>query len=302
MRKFCPNCEEGLKVNDRNPAMGHCNGCGWAGHLGMAAKEPKLPAVPPKLPYVSIDIETTGLDPATCQTLEIGAVIDDWTLPLDQLPMFRRVLAWEQVAGSPYAMALNADLLKFIGNQPKDREDVPQNALNIWMEKCAVPSLTDTFPVSAVLKLLGDEPIKWHEIPNMLLEIGRTYAVPEALKFGGNPPGISCFCYDYELPGLFASWLEAHGLNPRSVQAAGKNFAAFDMQFLYRLPQFNRHVNFRHRVLDPAILFWNPEDERLPDSKTCYERAGMDGKVSHTAVEDALAVVRLVRQGIKHLW
>ena len=31
-----------------------------------------LPATPPKMPYVSIDIETTGLDPATCQTLEVG--------------------------------------------------------------------------------------------------------------------------------------------------------------------------------------------------------------------------------------
>ena len=40
-------------------------------------------------------------------------------------------------------------------------------------------------------------------------------------------------------------------------------------------------------------------DERLPDSKTCYERAGLDDKVAHTAVEDALAVVRLVRMGIK---
>ena len=39
----------------------------------------------------------------------------------------------------------------------------------------------------------------------------------------------------------------------------------------------------------------------LPDSKTCYERAGMDGKVAHSAVEDALAVVRLVRMGINRV-
>ena len=298
MRKFCPNCEEGLKISDRNPAMGNCSGCGWSGHLSHAAKEPKLPAVPPKLPYVSIDIETTGLDPATCQTLEIGAVIDDWTRPIDQLPVFRRVLAWEQVTGSPYAMAMNANLLKFIGNRPRDKDACPYVALNTWIEKCAI--VKEAIPYDDILKLLGDEPIAWYEIPNFLA--GTQCNIPEIVKLSGNPPGISCFCYDYELPGLFADWLTVHGFSPRSVQAAGKSFAAFDMQFLYRLPQFNRHVNFRHRVLDPAILFWESEDEKLPDSKTCYERAGIGDKVSHIAVEDALAVVSLVRRGIKRIW
>jgi len=300
MRKFCPNCEEMLKADERDPAMGSCCGCGWSGHLGTALKEPKLPAVSPKLPYVSIDIETTGLDPATCQTLEIGAVIDDWTRPLDQLPVFRRVLAWEQVTGSPYAMALNTDLLRFIGNKPQEQESCPCVALNTWIEKCGI--VKNTIPFDDILKLLSDEPITWYDIPNCLLSKASKYDIPEAIKLGSNPPGTSCFCHDYELPGLFADWLKAHGMNPRSIQAAGKNFAAFDMQFLYRIPQFNKFVNFRHRIIDPAILFLQVGDEKLPDSKTCYERAGINNKVAHTAVEDALAVVRLIRYGIKRLW
>ena len=71
-----------------NPEVGECSGCGWSGHYWRAAREPALPADTPKMPYVSIDIETTGLDPETCQTLEIGAVFDNWTLPLDKLPTF----------------------------------------------------------------------------------------------------------------------------------------------------------------------------------------------------------------------
>jgi hypothetical protein len=196
-----------------------------------------MPATPPKLSYVSIDIETTGLDPATCQTLEVGAVIDDWKTPIDQLQRFRRILTYETVTGSPYAMALNAGLLKQIANP------VPPQPCSAW-----------------------------------------------------------AFCQPGELGEQFAVWIRANGLDPLSVQAAGKNFASFDMQFLNRVPRFGEHVKFRHRVLDPAILYWRPlEDERLPDSKTCYERAGLDSKVAHTAVEDALAVVRLVRQGIKRL-
>jgi hypothetical protein len=86
-----------------------------------------------------------------------------------------------------------------------------------------------------------------------------------------------------------------------AVTPAGKNFASFDRQFLKRLPDFENKVRLHHRTLDPATLFWLRVDEQLPDSKTCYQRAGMDPKVAHTALEDALAVVQLVRTGVKRL-
>ena len=59
--------------------------------------------------YVSIDIETTGLDPETCQILEIGAVWDDWTKPIDELPVYHRLVVHKEYRGSAYALALNAD-------------------------------------------------------------------------------------------------------------------------------------------------------------------------------------------------
>jgi hypothetical protein len=99
----------------------------------------------------------------------------------------------------------------------------------------------------------------------------------------------------------FHYWLIDVCLDPFDVQAAGKNFASFDMPFLYRVPDFREQVRFRHRVIDPTILFWLPDDEKLPGSKACYERADMDNVVSHTALEDALAVVRLIRRGVKNL-
>jgi DNA polymerase III epsilon subunit-like protein len=201
-----------LKAEDRNPAMGHCSGCGWSGHLGTAATEPKLPPVAPKMPYVSIDIETTGLDPATCQILEIGAV-------------------WEDCRGDAYGLAMNAELLRRLSGQ---RE--------------------------------------------------------------------SWFLDENNVADDMAEWLKSCGWDGHTaLTPAGKNFASFDRQFLKRLPRFEKVVRLHHRTLDPAILYWQLTDDRLPDSKTCYERAGMDGKVAHTAVEDALSVVRLVRRGIKRL-
>jgi len=66
VRKLCPNCEELLKPTG-NPEIGHCDGCGWTGHYWRAAKEPRRPAVPPMLFYVSIDIETTRLAHTTVE-------------------------------------------------------------------------------------------------------------------------------------------------------------------------------------------------------------------------------------------
>jgi len=230
MRKLCPNCEELLKPTS-NPEVGRCSGCGWSGHYWRAATEPALPVVTPKMPYVSIDIETTGLDPETCQVLEIGAVWDDWTKPIAELSVYRRLVVHEEYRGNAYALALNSNLLKHLSGQ---REP--------W------------------------------------------------------------FLEPAQVADDFAAWLKGCGWDgTASLTPAGKNFASFDRQFLRRLPRFEQVVKLSHRSIDPAILFWRTADDKLPDSKTCYERAGLDNKVAHAAVEDALAVVRLVRMGIKRL-
>ena len=124
MKKLCPNCEELLKPTS-NPEVGQCSGCGWSGHYWRAASEPALPAITPKMPYVSIDIETTGLDPETCQILEVGAVFDDWTKAIGDLPKFHCYVIHKQIVGQPYALALNADTLRRIANPQEDRRQLP---------------------------------------------------------------------------------------------------------------------------------------------------------------------------------
>lgn len=70
-------------------------------------------------PYCSIDLETTGLDHTWCQILEVGAVIDDWISPLDQLPRFHTYVLNDRIVGEPYALAMNADILKRIADRAK---------------------------------------------------------------------------------------------------------------------------------------------------------------------------------------
>lgn len=61
--------------------------------------------------YVSIDIETTGLNPDICQILEIGAVIDNGGA-IDNLPIFRCLIDNGIITGEPYALWLNNELIK----------------------------------------------------------------------------------------------------------------------------------------------------------------------------------------------
>lgn len=176
-------------------------------------------------PYVSIDIETTGLNPDYCQILEIGAVIDDWVTPIDQLSTFHCYVVHDRIVGEPFALAMNAEILGRIADRA----------------------------IHHINKFLRPD-----QVTNSLGFFLRTHLGDKAL-------------------------------------AAGKNFASFDLQFLRRLPQ-PFLLKFHHRSIDPCMLYWNPAtDQEPPSTKVCMERAGIAGEVAHTAVEDALTVVKLIR-------
>lgn len=102
----------------------------------------------------------------------------------------------------------------------------------------------------------------------------------------------------------FRTWLrdecgweqDAKGKWP-SLIAAGKNFGAFDLQFLKSYMGM-----FAHRSLDPAILYMEKGDKKPPDLMECKARAierGYGGfestVVSHDALDDAMDVVKLLQ-------
>lgn len=64
--------------------------------------------------YVSIDIETTGLNPETCQVLEIGAVLEDWVSDIESLPKFHCIVKHGFIKGTPFALAMNTRLLELL--------------------------------------------------------------------------------------------------------------------------------------------------------------------------------------------
>lgn len=70
--------------------------------------------------YVSIDIETTGLNPDKCQMIEFSAIIEDTKnpLPYDLIPKFTRYIRHDLYVGEIFALTMNAEILKFISENP----------------------------------------------------------------------------------------------------------------------------------------------------------------------------------------
>lgn len=63
--------------------------------------------------YVSLDLETTGIDWEQHQVIEIGAVVDDtsWDRPLDDLPVYHAYVYHRTLRGTPFALNMNQRIL-----------------------------------------------------------------------------------------------------------------------------------------------------------------------------------------------
>ena len=196
--------------------------------------------------YISIDLETTGLDENNCQILEFGAVLEDTNniLPLEDLPRYHAYIKHPKgnISGNIYALNLNADIIKKLKNEKE---------------------LKDTYNYVKVDDL-ADDFLAWLKIQGMEIK-STTY---------NDKTNYHC-----------------------TITVAGKNFASFDKKFLDKVPDFKNKIRIRHRIIDPAVLFvdWK-NDEALPTLDECNARIGHNVPVQHTAVEDSIDVIRLLRK------
>jgi DNA polymerase III epsilon subunit-like protein len=220
--------------------------------------------------FISIDIETTGLDPETCQILSIGAVIEDTLnqLPFEELPKFHAVIKRENVSGSIFALNMNRDLIQAMKDHAEARTDDEKKLVE---ESFGAKFYNEDEVVEALYHFCfrnGLVPID----PNFLNKQMKS------------------------IDGIFYPILGSNMVKTY-LNCAGKNFAGFDKKFLERLPRWKQVFSIRSRVLDPGILFvdWI-NDESVPSLDECKKRAGIDGVVTHNAVEDAMDVVMLLRQ------
>jgi oligoribonuclease len=220
--------------------------------------------------YISIDIETTGLDPETCQILSIGAVIEDTLnpIPFEELPKFHAVIKRENVSGSLFALNMNKDLIETIVKYTTSRD---QDEKNYIAHMTGMQFYNEDEVVEALFQFCYRNGLVDLD-PNFINNIYKTVG------------GISYPILTSNMPKTY-------------LNCAGKNFAGFDKKFLEKLPRWKQVFSIRSRVLDPGILFvdWI-NDESIPSLDECKKRAGIDGVVTHNAVEDAMDVVMLFRK------
>lgn len=72
------------------------------------------------LKYISIDVETTGLDPDNNQLVEVAAIIDNLNIPtkvsIGELPSYHCYIKHDMYCGNPYALSLHTEKFKNIHN------------------------------------------------------------------------------------------------------------------------------------------------------------------------------------------
>ena len=221
--------------------------------------------------YIAMDIETTGLDENEDEVLSIGAIIEDTEniLPYEELPKFHVAILHENVNGSLYALNMNKELIG-----------------NIVSHQCAnSPEERDVIEKATGMKFLYK-----HDVAEAFFQFlyinGISAARPDSVNMAQH-----CTVVDgHAVPVINMR------TKPVSITVAGKNFGTFDKKFLEKLPNWNRVIRFRNRIIDPAILYtdWK-NDTVLPSLEECKKRAGIPGSVSHNALKDAWDTLQVIR-------
>lgn len=217
--------------------------------------------------YVSIDIETTGLDPLSNNVLSIGAIIEDTSkkLPYNECPKFNAIVLNKQLQGSPRAITMNKEVISMIGDYLEGTDEVR-------------------------MILNNNSGYKFYEEEEVVKEFYR-FLFANGFAYELGPGDFANTIHNVEYPAIGGK------TKPITINVAGKNFGTFDKLFLVELPWWQKLIRTRQRVLDPAILMvdW-VNDTSLPNLDTCKFRADIQGVVTHNALEDAWDVIEVLRK------
>jgi oligoribonuclease (3'-5' exoribonuclease) len=220
--------------------------------------------------YLSIDVETTGLEKDRYQILSIGAILEDTTkkLSFEEIPKFHAAILHNEITGSPFALNMNKKIIEAIvqyqtaKDQDEKNDLVQMTGMHFYQEDQVVEGfyrwLYDNGVVEFDMEKFKSQMIK--------LENGKAY------------------------PMLTSK------MKPVTINVAGKNFASFDKHFLERLPRWQQVIRIRQRIIDPSVIFTNwTDDKAIPSLYECKQRAKIEGIVTHDALEDAWDVIQLLR-------
>lgn len=154
---------------------------------------------------VALDTETTSTNPDNGQILEIGALIEDFDTPIEDLPSFRAVLDWELVYGQPSALSMNSELIEEIDNGSEDlhQPEAVAGSFRRWLEEhdveypITVAAKNAAFDIQFLEELEGwSIPIRARTIDPGSIYLQKDESIPpdlgECKRRAGIPnPGVS---------------------------------------------------------------------------------------------------------------
>ena len=220
--------------------------------------------------YLSIDLETTGLEKDRYQILSFGAILEDTEkkLPYDEIPKFHAAILHNEITGSPFAMNMNKKIIEAIVQYQTAKDQDEKNDL---VQMTGMQFYHEDKVVERFFHWLCDNDMY---TANPLME-------DQAMVMAGNGKMY---------PAITSK------TKPITINVAGKNFASFDKHFVDRLPRWQQLIRIRQRMIDPAVIFtdWT-NDKALPALYDCKQRAKIQGEVTHDALEDAWDVIQLLR-------
>lgn len=154
--------------------------------------------------YVSIDIETTGLDPQACQVIEIAMVLDDRSKRVVDCPFWHQEISHEYYVGEAKALLMNKRLLeRLFAKECGVRWSTAVLGLKSWMRsKCPRETLyplgknIGSFDWQFLKRLTG---FPADEFSYRMLDIGSLYATADGMR--GQSELSEQLAREYEIPG-----------------------------------------------------------------------------------------------------
>lgn len=132
-------------------------------------------------------------------------------------------------------------------------------------------------------------------LPNSVICRDDVLSIIESRPMVDDP--IECVLRPEDTHAQFMAWLSGvsrQEWGPNSIFAAGKNVQGFDIPFLERI-NIGFTSCFHYRAIDVGSLFIEPDDKEIPSLCGCLKKAGLRPTSLHSALGDAIDVVKLVR-------
>lgn len=92
-----------------------------------------------KFEFLSVDVETTGLDPDKDMIIQLGAVAFNMDGTFEE---FSNYVSWPRYGGDAFALQMNAAILKKLATEEHPPAQVVAEAFKLWVNAKCVPKVT----------------------------------------------------------------------------------------------------------------------------------------------------------------